>query len=107
MYQFKKDIYKENRGKWSRILDIKCHFCNHRLFYYQKDGPGPLKRSYTDRIIDLKIKKSQLFKCPGCKEILGVYKPYKKENNRPAFNWLVGALDYKIVPVSKLKESSD
>jgi len=104
VYKFKKDIYKNSRGKWSRILDIACHFCKNHICFYQKDGPGPLKRSYVDRFIDIKPKKSNVFKCNSCGETLGIYQPYKKENNRPAYSWLVGALEYDIVPISKLIE---
>jgi len=84
MYKFKEDAFKDTRGTWSRVLKLTCHFCNSHVSYYQKDGPGPLKRSYVDRFIDLKPQKIQLFKCPKCGEILGIYNPYKKEKWRPA-----------------------
>ncbi|OGM25752.1 hypothetical protein A3D00_02625 [Candidatus Woesebacteria bacterium RIFCSPHIGHO2_02_FULL_38_9] len=103
MYQFIRDVYKNNRGSWSRVLDVTCHYCKKHLFFYQKDGPGLLKRSYIDRIIDLRPKISKEFHCFHCNELLGIFQPYKKENNRPAFSWLVGALEYQIVPQIKLK----
>lgn len=102
-YQIKNDQFKSNRGSWSRILDIACHQCKKHLFFYQKDGPGELKRSYLDRFIDLRPNTAKEFRCTHCNELLGIYQPYKKERNRPAVSWLVGALDYKIVPVTKLK----
>lgn len=107
MYKFKKDTYKDNRGNWSRVLEITCHFCKTHICFYQKDGSGILKRSYLDRFIDIKPPKSKLFRCKNCDEILGIYQPYKKENNRPAFSWLVGAFEYKIVPTSKLIKVPD
>jgi len=90
MYKFKKDNYKNNRGKWNRVLDISCHFCKSHICFYQKDGPGTLERSYLDRFIDIKPAKNKVFKCKNCRELLGIYQPYKKEENRPAFSWLVG-----------------
>lgn len=104
MYKFKKDIYKSSRGRWSRILDVTCHFCGKHLFFYQKDGSGFLERSYLDRFIDIKPKNRKEFRCRHCNELLGIYQPYKKENNRPAISWLMGTLEYKIIPISKLKE---
>jgi len=56
---FKSDKYKRTRGGYSRLLDISCAKCGTHLFYYQKDGPGMLKRMYLDRIYDSK-KYSQL-----------------------------------------------
>lgn len=105
MYKFKTDQFKSNRGSWSRILDATCYVCGKHVFFYQKDGSGPLKRSYLDRFIDVKPKNEKDFRCQHCNELLGIYQPYKKENDRPAFRWLVGALEYIIVPVSKLKNS--
>ena len=107
MYRFQKDKFKKNRGKWSRVLEIRCHFCKKHLFYYQKDGPGNLERSYIDRFIDINPEHKKEFKCKNCGELLGIYQPYKKENNRQAYSWLVGSLEYKIVPISKLKPISE
>ena len=106
MYKFKNDVYKSNRGTWSRILDVTCYVCGKHVFFYQKDGPGLLKRSYLDRFIDIRPKIDKEFRCQHCNELLGVYQPYKKENNRPAVRWLVGALVYKVIPASELKKSN-
>lgn len=92
------DSYKKNRGGWSRILLVSCTNCNFKLFYYQKDGQGPLKRCYLDRICLIKIKQTD-YVCASCKELLGIYQPYKKEFDRPAIRWLSGAVNYKIVPI--------
>lgn len=48
--EFKKDKYRENRGGYSRFLEIKCESCRNFLALYQKDGQGPLRRMYIDRI---------------------------------------------------------
>ena len=95
------DKYRKARGGHSRLLDVSCTKCNTHLFYYQKDGPGILKRTYLDRIIGSKIGKSSLV-CPKCKELLGVSIVYKKEN-RPAIRLFVGAVSKKITNSSKLK----
>ena len=41
---------KEHEADTLRLLDISCAKCDTHLFYYQKDGPGMLKRMYLDRI---------------------------------------------------------
>ena len=102
MYEFKKDVYRQNRGNWSRVLDLSCHACSAHISYYQKDGPGILKRSYLDRFIDLKPSNLELFKCRKRQEVLGVLQGYKKENNRPSICWLIGLIDYKIIPIAKI-----
>jgi hypothetical protein len=103
MYKFKKDKYKNNRGARSRVLDVTCKTCDKHLFYYQKDGPGILKRCYLDRFIDEKPQTKKEYKCKHCRELLGIYQPYEKETARPAFRWLVAAINYTVVPISKLE----
>lgn len=56
MKTFISDKYRIARGGWSRYLQVRCESCDYKLFNYQKDGPGPLKRSYMDRIIGQKPK---------------------------------------------------
>lgn len=80
------------------MIKIYCENCGKFLFNYQKDGPGPLKRAYLDRI-DKKIRSKQLT-CPKCKEILGTKYVYKKEN-RPAYRLYVSAVVRKITKVGK------
>lgn len=48
--RFTTDTFRKNRGGWSRWLKIACFSCQEFLFFYQKDGPGNLKRSYKDSI---------------------------------------------------------
>jgi len=105
MKSFISDKYRKVRGGWSRILKISCNTCNSFLFHYQKDGSGPLRRSYVDRINGksyLLIQKEWIY-CPQCKVCLGFNEPYAKENNRPAIRWAVEAVDYKIMSVTNLK----
>ena len=91
----KNDKYKKARGGWSRMLDICCEHCSNHICYYQKDGPGPLKRMYLDRITGLPTKSRQLA-CPSCDSVLGVGITYEKEN-RPAYRLFVGSITKKIV----------
>lgn len=105
MSDFISDIYRQNRGGWSRMLKVSCKACNAFLFHYQKDGPGPLKRSYLDRIVGENTLKSQKdwFYCPHCKACLGFSEPYAKEDNRPAIRWAVEAVQYEVVPASTIE----
>jgi len=92
--KFINDKYRKTRGGHSRFLDICCEKCGHHVCFYQKDGPGILKRMYKDRILGLKNTTKMV--CPGCKQVLGVSIIYKKEK-RPAFRLFVGAVVKKIV----------
>lgn len=109
MNTFLLDKYKEARGGWSRMLSITCKSCDRFLFFYQKDGPGPLKRSYLDRIESYipSFNNHGYFHCPYCKECLGFSEPYKKENNRPAIRWAMIGIAYKIIPLSEIKQKSN
>lgn len=102
--KFKNDTFKKSQGGYCRLLDISCT-CGHHLFYYQKDGPGPLKRMYLDRIIESEkysrlettpIKKVPQLICSECGELLAIPYIYKKEN-RPALKVFVGVISKKIV----------
>jgi len=77
------DRFQKVRGGWSRILEVRCAKCGHQLCRYQKDGPGPLKRMYLDRIIGT-VTRGATLSCPKCKEVLGTATIYKKEK-RSAF----------------------
>lgn len=101
---FKKDVFKKARGGHSRLMDICCSKCEHHLCFYQKDGPGMLKRMYLDRIYDSKkwsdlqhlpFKRLPRFICDSCHEVLGVPMIYKKEN-RTAFRLFQGSIQKKI-----------
>lgn len=79
------------------MLDISCEHCGRHLFYYQKDGPGILKRMYLDRIFESDgIKLDTNLICPQCKRLLAVPIIYEKEN-RPALRLFVGAITKKII----------
>jgi hypothetical protein len=99
------DQYRKNRGGWTRFLKISCNECGQFLFFYQKDGPGPLKRSYLDRIIGKKptYDKRGFWHCSECDVCLGFYEPYIKENNRPAIRWATQAVNYKTIRQSFLR----
>lgn len=103
--KFKHDRYQKNRGGYTRLLDICCESCGSHLFYYQKDGPGLLKRLYLDRIFEsvkysglhnISFKKLPNLICPGCKQILGVPYIYPKEH-RLSFRLFAGAISKKVV----------
>jgi len=95
--KFKNDMFKKARGGYSRLLDISCEQCGKHLFFYQKDGPGILKRMYIDRISESNsINLNTNLICPECKKILAVPIIYEKEN-RPAFRLFIGAVTKKIV----------
>lgn len=107
--KLKNDRFKKNRGGYSRLLDISCEGCGQHLCFYQKDGPGMLKRMYFDRIYsskeysnleNLSIKKSPQLICKNCGRLLGVPIEFKKEK-RLAFRLFQGAVTKKIVKSSK------
>ncbi len=92
--KFKNDAYTKSRGT-PALLKISCNSCQHTTMYYQKDGPGPLKRVYFDRILlpehleqlQYKLfdqKTCPLLKCSHCLQLIGTPMIYEKEK-RPAF----------------------
>lgn len=89
--KFKNDKYRKARGGYSRLLSISCEHCKKHLFYYQKDGPGLLKRMYLDRIIESNLDMSKDLVCPECQKLLAVRIMYEKEN-RPALRLFVGSV---------------
>lgn len=106
--KLKKDKYRRARGGHSRLLEIRCEHCNHVVTLYQKDGPGPLKRMYLDRImgpgklvniINAPRGKVSEFVCGKCKRTLGIFYIYQKEK-RPAFRLFEGAVTKKIVKMA-------
>lgn len=100
MYKFKKDSYQKSRGGTSRVLDISCEHCACHIAFYQKDGPGLLKRMYIDRFIDTVPNGGDLL-CDNCHRQLGILIDYKREN-RPAYRLFAGAITKKIVRRDKL-----
>lgn len=103
--KFKNDRFKKNRGGYSRLLDVGCESCGKHLCFYQKDGPGMLKRMYLDRIYNSKLDASSLettpqLICGGCGRLLGVTMVYEKEK-RLAFRLFQGAVTKKITKSSE------
>lgn len=105
MNKLKTDKYKKNRGGYSRLLEISCEGCGEFLAFYQKDGPGILKRMYLDRIYKSKsysdlgnvsFKLLPQLTRKQCGRLLGVPMVYAKEK-RFAFRLFQGAVVKKIV----------
>lgn len=94
----KSDKYKRARGGHSRLLDIACQKCGKHIFFYQKDGPGNLRRIYIDRIVQSKVSISKKdLSCPES-HLLGIKIIYEKEK-RPAFRLFVDAVTKKIIKI--------
>lgn len=91
-FKLKSDKYKKVRGGNSRFLNIYCSKCNSHVLLYQKDGPGPLKRTYLDRILapeDLskyqtvtEIKEVPALVCSNCRSLIGKPYIYDKEGRK-------------------------
>lgn len=95
--KLKNDKYRSVRGGHSKLLDIRCDHCKKHLFYYQKDGPGVLKRMYIDRIFksgNINLKKD--LACPYCMRVLAVSIIFKKES-RLAQRLFVGSIVKRTV----------
>jgi len=96
----KNDKYRNKRGGYSRLLEISCQKCGSFVCFYQKDGPGNLRRMYLDRILDNKVPLSgKNFACPKG-DVLGVKIVYKKEN-RDAFRLFVDSIKKMIIKSKK------
>lgn len=79
-FSLKNDKYRKIRGGYARFLNLYCASCKHYLALYQKDGPGPLKRLYLDRILAPEIfKNKKELICKSCKKIIGTRYIYQKE----------------------------
>lgn len=90
IYKIQRDRFQKDRlklGGETIMLSISCASCEEPLLVYQKDGLGPLKRCYVDRIAWQTGGEKDLthdpLKCPTCKETVGTPMIYKKED-RPA-----------------------
>lgn len=91
-FTIKRDKFKKNRGEYSRFLNIYCDHCGEHILLYQKDGPGPLKRMYLDRIhapteiavlqTTKNIKDIPNLICRKCKRPIGIPSVYEKENRK-------------------------
>jgi len=94
--QFKNDKYRKARGGYSRLLNINCESCGKFLLLYQKDGHGPLKRVYIDRIIKPEGSgKNKQLVCKSCKKVVGTLYIYEKEK-RLAYRLYQDAVTKKI-----------
>jgi ribosomal protein S27E len=95
--KFQNDKYRKARGGYSRLINVSCEECKKHFLLYQKDGSGPLKRMYLDRIVEPETKRvGKVLKCDKCGTIIGTFYIYKKEN-RPAFRIYQNAIIKKIV----------
>jgi len=103
-FKFKKDSYTRSRGT-PAMLKITCAQCGAYVMSYQKDGLGPLKRCYLDRIhhpeylekCQHKIFDKKNFpklECASCSALIGTPMIYEKEN-RPAYHMVLGAVATK------------
>ena len=92
--KLKNDKFRKVRGGYSRLLEICCSFCGEKLFDYQKDGPGIIKRMYVDRIYGNVGGPS--LKCRNCNNSIGNLIIYQKEN-RPAYAIKPGTIKKKII----------
>lgn len=110
--KFFHDRFKSARGGHSRALDIRCRKCGAGVLFYQKDGPGVIRRLYMDRILSPKILQDNkhcvigdidTLRCGECREVLAHPYVYKKEN-RNAYRVFQDALIKKVV---SLKEVPD
>ena len=98
MPKLKQDIFRKNRGGYSRLLIVSCGHCGNLVCNYQKDGAGRLKRMYVDRILKPNIiwKNNTKLTCKKCKNWLGVGAIYEKEK-RKCFILFQDVLNKKIV----------
>lgn len=98
--KFKRDAYMRARGT-PAMLKISCALCKTYLMHYQKDGPGPLKRCYLDRIHhprELEERQYRIFdkgtaprlECSACTVVIGTPIVYEKED-RPAYHMRQGS----------------
>lgn len=98
------DSYQKSRGT-PVLLIITCTNCNCYIMSYQKDGPGPLKRCYLDRIhhpeelkkrqhLEFDKKTLPKLECPSCQTVIGSPIIYEKES-RPAYHLRPGFFSQK------------
>ena len=106
MVNLKNDKYRKVRGGYARTLKIYCQKCNAPLVVYQKDGAGPLKRLYIDRIfsslsINSKVlnRQNTALKCNKCQLVLGVKYIYEPEN-RKAYRLFAHAVYTKAIKLN-------
>jgi len=102
--KLKSDKFRKARGGSAKLLELLCEKCGYSLFYYQKDGPGILKRLYVDRIVSTsKMPSGKALTCAQCKTLIAVPTIYAKEG-RPAFRLFAGAIVKKVVRLNTLRK---
>ena len=92
----KNDQYRKARGGKAFMVHVHCAKCGKQLLYYQKDGDGPLKRCYLNRIFGpaeleklqrdvgcLNPSKVPPLVCAGCDTVIG--KAISHHDGRVAF----------------------
>jgi len=95
-FKLKNDKYRKARGGYARVLHVYCSSCKSYLLSYQKDGPGPLKRLYLDRIFTPNIpSQTRELICKNCKIVIGTFYIYEKEK-RPSFRLYQSAVFKKL-----------
>ncbi|OGY28605.1 MAG: hypothetical protein A3A61_04335 [Candidatus Woykebacteria bacterium RIFCSPLOWO2_01_FULL_43_14] len=98
-FKLKKDSFSDARGSYSRFLNIYCDHCGSHILLYQKDGPGPLKRLYQDRVFApqniVSPSKPTPLVCSACRSLIAIPAIYEKEN-RPAYLLLSYAFIKKV-----------
>lgn len=93
-FKFKNNSYTKSRGT-PMMFVMNCIKCKEYIMSYQKDGQGPLKRCYLDRIhhphllsnrqYDWEVNKQEILKCKSCNALIGIPYIYIKEI-RPAYH---------------------
>lgn len=103
-FNLKSDKYRKTRGGYSRFLNIYCSNCKNHILLYQKDGQGPLKRLYLDRIfapntlasfyLARNTERIPNLVCTDCHSHMGIPYKYPKEKR----------LAFLLNPISFIKK---
>lgn len=108
MRPIKKDSYFRSRGSVCTTWRITCAKCGAEMFLYQKDGRGPLKRAYLNRIrapehlaklqdSDAAVGNLQALKCVVCRLLIGI--PMRHWEGRLAFRLIPGSWQKKVLRI--------
>jgi hypothetical protein len=106
MRPIKKDSYFRSRGSVCQKWRMSCVKCEADILVYQKDGRGPLKRAYLNRIMapenlaslqDANLAETDLqaLKCTSCGSLIGL--PMLHWEGRLAFRLVVGSWRKRIL----------
>lgn len=98
--KFTDDLYKQNRGGYSRLYTITCRKCGDVICQYQKDGPGNLRRLYIDRMIGNNLQGKEL----SCRQghVIGVKILHTEhKEKRYAYRLFVDAIVKKLISSEK------